>query len=337
MKRPPARPRLRSPLGLAAILFLGLGPVFVARMFAQQPGTETPAYRIWTSADGREIEAAMIDGTDQSVTLRLKDGRRYELPLEKLSPADRERVAEALRQAALDRRRELGLTEGPYAAHLTGEWEKMTAEDGLRFHFFAGKNLKAGRQYPLCVYLHGSSNTGSNLEKREPGANGFAAPEVYEANPSIVIAPEAPEGTRAFKAIAPRLLALIDHLTAHLPVDRDRLYVTGYSMGGRGAWALLLADGQRFAAAAPVAGPFENGDELSRLPAIPLWLHFGELDRAEEFRALAAKLQALNPRFRSTEWPGADHTGFHSKVARDPAFYEWLFAQRRGAPAAEAE
>lgn len=316
-------PRIRT--ALTIILFIAAGA------FVSGPGrAEDGASRTWTSTDGRTLEAKMVTGSDVAVTLRLSNGQQHQLPLDKLSEADRAYVADALKNAAVEEQRRLGLTDGPYAKHLTGEWEKVTSADGLRFHFFADKNLKAGQQYPLCIYLHGSSNTGSDLEKREPGANGFAAPEVYEDHPSIVIAPEAPAGTGAFKQVAPRISALIDHLEAHLPIDRDRIYVTGYSMGGRGTWALLLADKNRFAAAAPIAGPFESGDRLEALPPVPIWLFYGERDRGEEFRQFAKALQPLNPRFKSTEFPGADHLGVHGKVAKDPAFYEWLFAQKRG-------
>lgn len=289
------------------------------------------AVRSWTSNDGRMIEGQFVKGTDATVTIKLKDGRRVEVPLNRLSDADGKLARELITREAMEGSRKEGLTSGPYAAHLTGEWEKMTSEDGLQFHFFAEKKLKADMQYPLCIYLHGSSNTGSGLEKREPGANGFASESIYSKNPSFVIAPEAPAGTKSFKEISSRIYTLIEHLTAHLPVDRDRIYVTGYSMGGMGSWALIAGRPEMFAAAAPIGGPL-GPTKVEALPKIPIWLHFGELDRGDEFRGLAKQLQETNPAFKSTEYPGADHVGFHFKVAKDPALYEWMFAQKRGAP-----
>lgn len=297
--------------------------LFLSAAHAEEP------MRAWTSNDGRAIEGRFIKGTEAAVTLKLKDGRQVDVLLDRLSDADAKIVRELVARVAVEGQRQAGLTSGPYAEHLTGEWEKMTAEDGLQFHFFADKKLKADKQYPLCIYLHGSSNTGSGLEKREPGANGFADAAIYGKNPSFIIAPEAPAGTKSFKEISARIYALIEHLTAHLPVDRDRIYVTGYSMGGMGSWALIAGRPELFAAAAPIGGPL-GGTKVEELPKIPIWLHFGELDRGEEFRGLAKQLQETNPAFKSTEYPGADHVGFHFKVAKDPAFYEWLFTQKRG-------
>ena len=300
-------------------------PVILALFSAAVVHAEEPP-RPWTSTDGRTIEGRFIKGTETTVTIKLGDGRLVEVPLGRLSEADGKVARDLAARMAKDELRKEGMKSGPYAEHLTGEWEKMTAEDGLQFHFFAGRNLKADSQYPLCIYLHGSSNTGSGLEKREPGANGFVSEEVYGKNPGFVIAPEAPAGTRSFKEISARIFALIDHLSTHLPVDRDRIYLTGYSMGGMGTWALIAGRPELFAAAAPVGGPL-GPTQFADLPKFPIWLHFGELDRGEEFRGIAGQLQEANPAFQSTEHPGADHVGFHFKVAKDPAFYEWIFAQ----------
>lgn len=287
------------------------------------------APRQWASSDGRMLEGRFIKSTDSAVTLKLKDGRLVDVPLNRLAEADAKIVRSLAARVEGEAQRQAGLKGGPYFEHLTGAWEKMTAEDGLKYHFFAGTKLKPDRQYPLCIYLHGSSNTGSGLEKREPGANGFAESTIYGENPSFIIAPEAPEGTKSFKEISARVFALIDHLCSHLPVDRDRIYVTGYSMGSMGSWALIAAQSELFAAAGPIGGPL-GVTKVEALPKIPIWLHFGELDRGEEFRALAKQIQAVNPACKATQYPGADHVGFHFKVAKDPAFYEWLFSQKRG-------
>jgi predicted esterase len=284
--------------------------------------------RTWTSSDGRSIEGRFVQGDEKGVTLKLKDGRTVAIPFDRLSGADATAAREMIAQGGMEEQRREGVKSGPLAEHLIGEWEKMTSPEGLQYHFFADRKLSADKQYPLCIYLHGSSNTGSGLEKREPGANGFADAAIYDDNPSIIIAPEAPAGTKAFKEIGPKIFSLIDYLVANLPVDRDRIYITGYSMGGMGTWALISERPDLFAAAAPVGGPL-GGTPVSSIPKIPIWLHFGELDRGEEFRALSNELQPGNSQFKFTEYPGADHTGFHFKVAKDPEFYEWLFAQKR--------
>jgi pimeloyl-ACP methyl ester carboxylesterase len=49
-------------------------------------------------------------------------------------------------------------------------------------------------------------------------------------------------------------MEVLDHALASLPVDRDRVLLTGHSMGGHGTWHVGLTNSDRFAAAAAEAG-----------------------------------------------------------------------------------
>ena len=64
-------------------------------------------------------------------------------------------------------------------------------------------------------------------------------------------------------------------VTDTFAVDRDRVYVTGHSMGGWGSYLLTLLYPDRFAAAAPVAGPVTQG----------AWTGIDHFEGCEEFAA----------------------------------------------------
>ena len=300
----------------------------LAALMPRLSGADQP-YRTWTSSDGRTLEARYIKSTDAAVTVRTGEGRQLDLPFSKLTESD---VAAAKTTAAdliIDSQRQKGLKDGPYAASLTGEWQKMRSSAGIDYHFYAARRLKPGSSYPLCIYLHGSSNTGSKLTKREPGADAFAGEEFYRDRPCFIIAPEAPEGTGSFKQIVPQLTALVKDLGDHLPIDRDRIYLTGFSMGGYGSFDWIAAEPTLFAAAVPIAG-FPGVNIAQRLPkTTALWLQWGELDQADRAKALRDAIQAAGIPFQATEHKGADHVSFHHKVATDPAVHEWLFSQNR--------
>lgn len=319
MKSPRSLSRLLPALLLASALGVANSRA------ADQP------YRIWTSSDGRTLEARYIKSTDTTVTVRTREGRQLELPFTKLTAADTTHAKATAAALIVDTQRAKGLKDGPYAASLTGTWQKMKSADGLDYHFFAGKRLKAGEVYPLCIYLHGSSNIGSKLTKREPGADAFAKEEFYKDRPCFIIAPEAPEGVKSFKEIVPRMTALIRDLGDHLPIDRDRIYVTGYSMGGYGSFDWIAAEPTLFAAAVPIAG-FPGAGIADKLPkTTALWLQWGELDQPERAKALRDAIQTAGIPFKETEHKGADHVSFHWKVAGDVEVHEWLFAQKRAA------
>lgn len=66
------------------------------------------------------------------------------------------------------------------------------------------------------------------------------------------------------------LSALLDEIVDRYHVDRDRVHVTGFSMGGYGTWDLALHSPHRFASLVPICG---GGDRLraSQIKHVPQW------------------------------------------------------------------
>ncbi len=81
---------------------------------------------------------------------------------------------------------------------------------------------------------------------------GGALPKLLETQdyPFIVVSPQSDEGGWDPDA----LNALLDEVIAQYHVDEERVYVTGFSMGGFGTWTLAEAHPERFAAIAPICG-----------------------------------------------------------------------------------
>src|SRR4029078_1052174 len=74
-----------------------------------------------------------------------------------------------------------------------------------------------------------------------------------------------------------QLIQLVDHVVAKLNIDRDRVYVTGLSMGGYGTYRLVAAYPDRFAAAVPIFGGGEQ--EMAKpLSRVPIWAFHGAKD-----------------------------------------------------------
>ena len=83
--------------------------------------TPAPAaeVRTWTAADGRKLEAEFVTATEKNVTLRHKsDGRRFTLPLDKLSDDDKQWVTEQLENMA-----------GPEKKEATGIFKKQLTKN----------------------------------------------------------------------------------------------------------------------------------------------------------------------------------------------------------------
>ena len=49
-------------------------------LLAQAPA---PAFRTWTSTDGRKVEASLLTTDGTSVSIKLRDGKVFSLPLDR--------------------------------------------------------------------------------------------------------------------------------------------------------------------------------------------------------------------------------------------------------------
>src|SRR5205823_8592635 len=102
-------------------------------------------------------------------------------------------------------------------------------------------------------------------------------PKIVENEPDfpfLVVSPQCPLGAHW----NPRdVIALLDELIETEAVDIVRVYLTGMSMGGYGAWETAIAFPDRFAALAPVCG---GGDprQVARIKHLPVWAFHGERD-----------------------------------------------------------
>ena len=209
-------------------------------------------------------------------------------------------------------------------------------------------DLPKDAKVPLVIFLHGIGERGDdNAAQLKHGvsdvikfadANGGAiiivpqCPAEDDAKWVSVIEPKAPVHTMPAEPSPPMklLLALINEKIGKMPVDPDRVYVTGLSMGGYGTWDIIQRRPKLFAAALPVCG---GGDPTlaSVIKNIPIWIFHGAADsvipvaRAHDMNA-ALKACGGNVQYR--EYPDVDHDSWTQTYA-DPDVLKWMFEQRR--------
>jgi predicted peptidase len=130
---------------------------------------------------------------------------------------------------------------------------------------------------PLLVFLHGNNMQGYDLVKTmKVGPNRFLGPKqrLHDWFPMMVLSPQLPPDWRwDTPGAAPAVNALVEQLCQSNPrIDRHRIYLTGYSMGGKGTWMVLENSPQTYAAAVPISAvdvrPSEAPDMLKDLPEL---------------------------------------------------------------------
>lgn len=180
--------------------------------------------------------------------------------------------------------------------------------------------------WPLVVYLHGAGSRGRDLElvRREWLPEQITQGKEYNF---ILLSPQCPNNSRW----SPSLIAeLTEHISSSLSVDRDRVYLTGYSLGGSGTWETASHDPGRFAAIAPLCGGIDV-EQAERLKNIPIWAFHGDKDDVVPIKRSQEIVDAVRNcggHVKFTVYPGAGH-GISGTTYQDSQFFEWLLAQRR--------
>ncbi|MCB9921209.1 MAG: prolyl oligopeptidase family serine peptidase [Planctomycetaceae bacterium] len=221
-----------------------------------------------------------------------------------------------------------------------------TDHGSLPYRLLRPKDYDPQHSYPLVIFYHGAGERGDdNVKQLVHGMNDFASDDVMAKYRCFVIAPQCPSGKQwvdvpwsadAHKmpeepALPMRLsLELINSLQAEFPIDADRLYVTGLSMGGFGTWDAIQRHPNRFAAAVPICG---GGDATSVQPIanLPIWAFHGDADTAvkpKRSRDMIAALKAAGGAPKYTEYPGVGHNSWAPTYA-NREMYAWLFSQKR--------
>jgi predicted peptidase len=222
-------------------------------------------------------------------------------------------------------------------------------EDGkhsMPYRLLKPDTIEPGKSYPLVLFLHGIGERGvNNTRQLVHGVGAFATEEARKKYPCFLVAPQCPledcwvplpslvlsqplrDKPTPSLAMA---LSLFEKLATDLPADKDRLYITGLSMGAFGTWDIIERRPDFFAAALVICG---GGDpaQAPKLTKLPLWAFHGDADFTVPCRRTTAMIDAIvkaGGAPKITIYPKAGHMCW-SRVYGDPAVMEWFFSQRK--------
>jgi predicted peptidase len=224
----------------------------------------------------------------------------------------------------------------------------FTARDGttLPYRLLAPAHIEPGRRYPLVVQFHGSGAIGNDNRaqiERDFAARAWAIPAIRDRYPAFVLVPQFPVRSANYDdPVAPRsaiatpalsaALELVDAVIAQQPVDRTRIYASGFSMGGSATWLSLLARPNLFAAALPISGIAPDRARAGELKHIPMLILHGDADTENPIdsdREMVAAIRAAGGRqVRLRSYVGLQHLP-PGDLAPGDWWRDWLFAQHR--------
>ena len=201
-------------------------------------------------------------------------------------------------------------------------------ESRWEFPFVAYSSEETHKKIPLILQLHGAGERGDggeDLSKVE--IHGFARLMQQRDFECILVMPQCPKDT-FWAARVESILKFIDQLKQEFPIDEDRVYLTGLSMGGYGTWYTAMANPSLFAAIAPVCGGGMawNAGVLN----MSVWAFHGVEDNVVNVRnteEMVERLQTLNRDVVYTRLEGVGHNAW-VQAYQEPLM-RWLLEQKR--------
>jgi len=187
--------------------------------------------------------------------------------------------------------------------------------------------------WPTIIYLHGGSSRGNDLNQLK--ANGI--PDRLERGkniPFIVIAPQCPVDKRW--ETDDWFDTLYSEIISRYRIDTNRIYLTGFSLGGSGTWYLAMKYPSTFAAIAPISGRIFNlqfiSDNVSKLAGIPIWIFHGMddeiVDVTETYR-IAKLLDQCDIKYSLSIFEGYKHWQPAWEVYAGDEIYSWFLQHGR--------
>ena len=226
---------------------------------------------------------------------------------------------------------------------------KPSETNRLSFLLFTPKGSASGK-VPLLLFLPGIGEIGSDLAKQFRQRGIFAkvtSPDFQKRHPCYLLVISPPDGTTTLASGSPNVATPMQHAIRDCllavarsrkrpPVDADRIYATGLSFGGSGAYALSFAYPDLFSAAAPVASMVFAPARLPDNANCSYYHLYNEGDYRDHgvdmsrLDAFGDKVRKLGGDFRVGTFPNEGHNAWDAAWKED-AMWDWMFSKRRGA------
>jgi poly(3-hydroxybutyrate) depolymerase len=222
---------------------------------------------------------------------------------------------------------------------------KITSANTAYLEYLPNGYNSNSNNYPVVISLHGIMEKGTT--STDPAIIKSSAMKVANVGlakyvkygqeyPFILISPQLKSNMGSWRA--DYVLEVINHVKKYLRIDPKRVYLTGLSLGGYGAWTTLGTYPEVFAAAVPICA---GGNVLSKACAIadsnvPVWGFHGDKDNIVSYMVTVKMVNAINactpkpnPLAKATIFAGMNHSVW-DKVYKETNALNWMLSYTNG-------
>ncbi len=198
----------------------------------------------------------------------------------------------------------------------------------LQYAVYTPEDYNKEKKFPLVIFLHGAGERGTDpsLLWKHGLLRNVLNGKKY---PFIIVAPQVPSTDKYWANYNESLNIFLDGIIEKYNVDTSRIYLTGLSMGGTGTWHWLLANPERFAAAAPICGTGVYWNAY-RAANTPLWVFHGDKDNivlVSESINMVENIKKCGGNPKLTIFEGVGHNSW--ELAYTDELTEWFLQQKK--------
>ena len=223
-----------------------------------------------------------------------------------------------------------------------------SGSDNIDYRILPPKEFSPDKAYPLIIFLHGSGERGTDNELQlKHGGTFFASDSIRTKYPAFVVFPQCKPNMRWHNVeydlsdpdtefIFPRkpgtnlqlelVEGMIEMLIDRYPIDGERLYAAGLSMGGMGTFELIARNPGKFNSAFAICGG-AHPELVNKLKHTRWWIFHGAEDDVIPVWAskqVANALRITGADAKLTIYPGVKHDSWNNALS-EPGLMQWLF------------
>lgn len=239
--------------------------------------------------------------------------------------------------------------------HETGFLDRSTTIQSVSYKYevFVPANWTPHRKWPVILALHGSGERGSDGLLETDVGIGTAIRTDRETFEAIVVMPQCAKGLWwLLPPMDDLAMTALAEAIKEFHGDPHRVYLTGLSMGGYGAWHLAQQHPRTFAALVVICGgirpsataqkaipalvkltppdlPKSYLEAAQRVGKVPVWIFHGADDKiipVTESQRMSEAMKQVGAEVHYTEFPGVGHASW-DKAYDEPKLFPWLFSK----------
>jgi dienelactone hydrolase len=225
---------------------------------------------------------------------------------------------------------------------------KTTSASKIAYYEYVPSEYNVNsNKYPVVIFLHGIGERGPNTTDIQVLKDNIykvakIGPPMHVKNgtkfPFILISPQLKNNYGTWPSSY--VMEVINYVKTYLRIDERKIYITGLSLGGGGAWVTMQDYPELFAAAVPVCGGYNSPSKGYKIAAenLPVWASHGSLDDVVPMSRTVNMVNAINastpkpsPLAKLTIYTGVKHNAWSYAYRTDhslhtPNVYEWMMS-----------